>query len=509
MEAVPHPTGLHAAGLTKRYGGITALQDVSLTLVPGEVHALLGANGAGKSTLVKILAGIVQPDEGTLALNREPIRLSSPQAAYRAGIATVHQELSLFLGLTVAQNVLIGREARNRVGWIREASSVGAARALLEQLDVHDIAPETMVSDLSLAQQQLVEIAKAMSFEPLVLILDEPTSALGRSDVDHLLAVVRRLRGRGCAIVFISHRMDEIASIADRVTVLRGGRKVGEMSRVAFNPTKALELMLGDTPRRLQRLKGPTSPELQPPLLEVRDLTLPGRLAGLSLEVRPGEVVGLAGLEGQGQKETLFALFGLFRHGLSGSVMVRGKPAQANRPRQAIAAAFALIPDDRKAMGGFMGLGVGQNISITVLGRLRRLLVIDPERERTLVAGLVERLRIKCGSPEVPLGSLSGGNQQKVVAAKWLAHGADVYLFCDPTRGVDAGAREILYETIHHLAAEGRAILIYSTDMNEFAILCSRVLVFRGGRLSGSLVGAEITEENILGLSFQETVHAA
>ena len=503
MEAI-----LRAAGLTKRYGGITALQDVSLALAPGEVHALLGANGAGKSTLVKILAGIVQPDGGTLMLNREPVRFASPQAAYRSGVATVHQELSLFPGLTVAQNVLIGREARSRIGWIREASSIGVTRTLLEQLDVRDIAPEAMVADLSLAQQQLVEIAKAMSFEPRVLILDEPTSALGSRDVDRLLGVIRRLRGRGCAIVFISHRMDEIAAINDRVTVLRGGRKVGEMTGAAFEPEKALELMLGDTPNHLRRLKAPAAPGV-PPLLEVRDLTLPGRLSGLSLEVRPGEVVGLAGLEGQGQKEVLFALFGLFRRGLGGTVQVHGKSVRARRPRQAIAAAFALIPDDRKAMGGFLGLGVGRNISITVLDRLRRLLAIDRRRERTLVAELVQRLRIKCGSAKVPLGSLSGGNQQKVVAAKWLARGADVYLFCDPTRGVDAGAREILYETIHDLAAEGRAILIYSTDMNEFAILCSRVLVFRGGRLTGSLASADITEENILGLSFREVAQAA
>lgn len=499
---------LQATALTKRYGGITALQDVSLALMPGEVHALLGANGAGKSTLVKILAGIVQADEGALVLNGEPLRLASPQAAYRAGIATVHQELSLFTGLTVAQNVLIGREARNRAGWIREAASGDVARALLEQLDVHDIAPEAMVADLSLAQQQLVEIAKAMSFEPHVLILDEPTSALGRSDVDRLLRVVRRLRGQGCAIVFISHRMDEIAAITDQVTVLRGGRKVGGMTRAGFNPERALELMLGDTPRHLQRLKAPPAADL-PPLLEVRDLTLPGRLDGLSLDVRAGEVVGLAGLEGQGQKDALFALFGLFRHGLGGTVKVRGRSVSARRPRQAIAAAFALIPDDRKAMGGFLGLGVGRNISITILDRLARLLVIDRRRERHVVAGLVERLSIRCASAEVPLASLSGGNQQKVVAAKWLARGAEVYLFCDPTRGVDAGAREILYETIHKLAAEGRAILVYSTDMNEFAILCSRVLVFRGGRLSGSLAGAEITEENILGLSFREVARAA
>jgi ribose transport system ATP-binding protein len=499
---------LSATGLTKRYGGITALQDVSLALAPGEVHALLGANGAGKSTLVKILAGIVQPDEGGLVLNGGPVKFGSPQAAYRAGVATVHQELSLFPGLTVAQNVLIGRERRNALGWIREDVSETVARALLEQLDVHDIAPDARVADLSLAQQQLVEIAKAMSFEPRVLILDEPTSALGRSDVDRLLTVVRRLRDQGAAIVFISHRMDEISAIADQVTVLRGGRKVGQMTRADFDPAKALELMLGDSPGHLQRLKA-TPVTATEPLLEVRDLTLAGRLAGLSLEVRPGEVVGLAGLEGQGQKETLFALFGLFRRGLGGSVTVRGRDARSSRPRQAIARSFALIPDDRKTMGGFLGLGVGQNISVTVLHRLASLMMLGRSRERSLVSGLIERLAIKCSSPEAPLSSLSGGNQQKVVAAKWLAHGAEVFLFCDPTRGVDAGAREILYRTIHDLAAEGKAVLVYSTDMNEFPILCSRVLVFRGGTLTGSLTGDEITEENILELSFRRAAEAA
>jgi len=368
---------------------------------------------------------------------------------------------------------------------------------------VHDLSPEARAGDLPLAQQQLVEIAKAMSFDPRVLILDEPTSALGRTDVERLLRVVRRLQhDRGCAIVFISHRMDEIAAVTDQVTILRSGRRVGGMARAEFCPDRALELMLGDTPAHLERLRA--DPAAGAPLLQVRGLRLAGRLGGLDLDVRAGEVVGLAGLEGQGQKEALFALFGLFRHGLGGSVTVEGRDVRARTPRQAIASSFALIPDDRKTMGGLLGLGVKQNISLAVLERLCRLFVIDSRRERRLVEDLVGRLQIKCGSIEAPLSSLSGGNQQKVVAAKWLARGARIFLFCDPTRGVDAGAREVLYATIHDLAKSGCAILVYSTDINEFSVLCSRVLVLRGGRISGSLERAAITEENILALSFRE-----
>ncbi|WP_419727915.1 sugar ABC transporter ATP-binding protein [Lichenicola sp.] len=493
---------LQAVGLSKRYGGVTALGGVSIALAAGEVHTLLGANGAGKSTLVKILAGIVQPDTGSLELEGIPVVFASPQAAYRSGVATVHQELSLFPQLSVAQNVVIGREQRNRLGWIREDASIAVARALLAQLDVHDIAPGTPVSELSLAQQQLVEIAKAMSFEPRVLILDEPTSALGRSDVERMVRVIDRLRDSGCAIVFISHRMEEVAALSDQVTVLRGGEVVGTMTRATFEPARALELMLGESQNQLERLR-PPPPASVPPLLEVHKLRLAGRLAGLSLSVRPGEVVGLAGLEGQGQKELLFALFGLYRHGLQGTVTLGGRDCRATTPRQAIAKSFALIPDDRKAMGGFLGLSVRENVSITVIGRLCRALFIDRRREGGVVRSLVERLAIKCDTPDASLGSLSGGNQQKVVAAKWLAHGAEVYLFCDPTRGVDAGAREMIYATINGLAAEGKAILVYSTDMNEFHILCSRVLVLRGGRIVGSLEQEDITEENILALSFR------
>lgn len=494
---------LEARGLGKRYGGITALHDVSLTLAAGEVHALLGANGAGKSTLVKILAGLVTPDAGELRCGDRPVRFAAPSDAYAEGVATVHQELSLFPNLSVAQNMLIGREELTPFGAIREGAQIDAARALLARLDITDLDPRQPVSALSLAQAQLVEIAKAMSFEPAILILDEPTSALGPADVDRLLRLARHLRAQGCAIVFISHRMEEIVTLADRVTILRNGRVVGARARAEFAPAEALELMLGESTAALRQFH--PAPAHGEEWLTLRSLSVPGRVHGLDLAVRRGEVVGLAGLEGQGQKEVLFALFGLFRHGLGGEVRLGGRDARAHSPRQAIAAGIALVPDDRKTMGGFLNLPIETNISLPLLERLRRWFGIDRSRERSLVRELIARLRIAAAGPDALLGSLSGGNQQKVVAAKWLAHGAELFLFCDPTRGVDAGAREILYATIRDLAAAGHAVLLYSTDINEFAILCSRVLVLRGGHVAGSLSGAEITEENILALSFRAT----
>ena len=496
---------LHAETLTKHYGGVTALEGVNLTLRAGEVHALLGANGAGKSTLVKLLSGNILPDKGTITIGSDTCRFNSPQAAFAAGIATVHQELSLFGGLTVAQNILIGREICDRFGRIREDVTRRRAETLLAEMNVREISAEARVRTLSLAQRQLVEIAKALSFDPRVLILDEPTSALGLTDVNRLLTVVRGLRARGRAIVFISHRMEEIADIADTVTILRNGRKVGEFTRQSFTRRDALELMLGEVLQQQSAFPSPPPPiAATPPVLRVDNLRLPGRLNGVSFELRAGEVLGLAGLEGQGQKDTLFALFGLYRHGLQGTIAVRGQLIRMSRPLRAIGAGLAFIPDDRKNMGGFLFLSITQNVTVTIASQLRRFLMVNFARERKLVAGLIERLRIKCASAGAPLGSLSGGNQQKVITAKWLALDRDIYLFCDPTRGVDAGARETLYATIRELAAAGKGILLYSTDMVEFPLLCSRVLVFRGGKISGIATGSAIREETILELSFRE-----
>ncbi len=508
--AAAAPT-LAATGLSKRFGGVVALRRADLALYPGEVHALLGANGAGKSTLVKLLAGIEQPDDGTIEVGGAAMRFASPHAALAAGIATVHQELSLFPSLSVAENILIGQEPLRGGHWIDAAAMRERARVLLAMLGATDIDPDATVGDLPLAQAQLVEIAKALSTDPRVLILDEPTSALSIAEVEHLITVIERLRDRGTAIVLISHRLGEIERLADRVSILRSGEKVGEFPPGDFSRDRALALMLGEAwqERQTARPAEAFAGRADDTILHVSGLTLAPHFADIGFDLRRGEVLGLAGLEGQGQKEFLFALFGLFRRGLEGVIEIGGRRLLPRRPRDAIAAGIALIPDDRKTLGGFLGLSIAENIAITVLGSLRRRLLISRRAEADLVDDHIRRLGIKCASRAVPLGSLSGGNQQKVVVAKWLARREPVYVFCDPTRGVDAGARGELFGVIRELAAQGTAVLFYSTDISEFSLLCNRVLVFREGRVAGSLEGASITEQNILDLSFHEAAHEA
>lgn len=507
----PVGPSLAAAGLSKRFGGVIALRNVNLTLYPGEVHALLGANGAGKSTLVKLLAGIEQPDEGTITLNGESVRFPNPHAALAAGISTVHQELSLFPSLSVAENIAIGQEPRRGLFWIDKVATRKRAQALLDTLGVTDIDPAATVADLPLAQAQLVEISKALSTDPQVLILDEPTSALSIAEVEHLLSVIDHLRESGAAIVFISHRLGEIERLADRVSILRSGEKVGEFAPGTFSRDKALELMLGEVwqERQTVRPSQAFAGDAQSTVLQVADLSLPPHFAHIDFQLRRGEVLGIAGLEGQGQKELLFALFGLFRKGLQGEISVGGKTLRPRHPRDAISAGIALVPDDRKTLGGFLNLSISENITITMLESLRGTFMLDRRAEARLVDSYVRLLRIKCENPALPLGSLSGGNQQKVVVAKWVARRAAVYMFCDPTRGVDAGARGELFEVIRDLAADGRAVLFYSTDLSEFPLLCNRVLVLREGSVSGVLEGPAITEQNILEMSFRDAAHDA
>lgn len=503
---------LAATGLSKRFGGVVALRRADLALYPGEVHALLGANGAGKSTLVKLLAGIEQPDDGTISVGGATVRFTSPHAALAAGIATVHQELSLFPSLSVAENILIGQEPLRGGIWIDAAAMRERARTLLAMLEATGIDPDTTVGDLPLAQAQLVEIAKALSTDPRVLILDEPTSALSITEVEHLISVIERLRDSGTAIVLISHRLGEIERLADRVSILRSGDKVGEFPPGGFSRDKALVLMLGEAWQERQTTEaaaGPFAGAADDTILRVSGLSLLPHFADIGFGLCRGEVLGLAGLEGQGQKEFLFALFGLFRRGVEGSIEIGGRQVRPRRPRDAIAAGIALIPDDRKTLGGFLGLSVAENIAITALKSLRQRLLLSRSAEAELVDGYIHRLGIKCAGSSVPLGSLSGGNQQKVVVAKWLARRMPVYIFCDPTRGVDAGARSELFGVIRDLAAQGTAVLFYSTDISEFSLVCNRVLVFREGRISGSLEGASITEQNILDLSFREAAHEA
>jgi ribose transport system ATP-binding protein len=488
---------IEARGIAKRFGPVTALADASLKCNSGEVHALLGANGAGKSTFVKILSGALSPDAGQIFLKGEPVRLVNPAQAARTGIATVFQELSLFPQRTVAENIVAGREPRNRSGLVDARAMRARARALFERLAITDIRPDQYVSGLSLAKRQLVEICKALSHDPRVLILDEATSALPIQDVEKLFELLAVLKSQGLAIIFISHRMAELRRIADHMTVLRDGRTVASLETASFDEADVVEKMLG---RRLGHSLTRTRTEPQTPrgeLLRVEQLSVEGQLSDVSFALGRGEVVGLTGLESQGQTELLLALFGMYRR-VSGKVAVNGREARLTSPWRAKAAGMALIPSERKTTGALLPLSIRENVALTVLSRLGRFGFMRPAEEKRLARDLVSRLEIVASSVEAPVSSLSGGNQQKVVLAKWFATGASVFLFYDPTRGIDIGAKEAVYRLIRELAESGKSILLYSTETEELAALCDRVLVMDRGRLVATLAGSEITAESLM-----------
>ncbi len=493
VGATPILAVRHAA---KRFGAVVALADASLACSAGEVHAIMGANGAGKSTLVKVLAGVHQPDAGDILLDGAAIRLETPAQAARLGIATVFQELSLFPSRTVAQNMFAGNEPR-RLGLVSARTLHRATETVLAKMGVTHLDPRSRIDDLSLADRQLVEIGKAIGHEPRVLILDEGTSALARLEVEKLFELLRRLKAQGYAVLFISHRMPEIKEIADRITVFRDGRDVATGTADSLNEHRVVELMLGRS--LATALEAPPPVEKRPDLtsLQVQGLSVPGRLRDVSLAVHPGEVFGLAGLEGQGQADLLLALFGVYRRP-SGSVTVNGVPARVDAPWHAKRAGFALIPAERKTAGVLLPQSIRENIALPNLGRLATGPLVDPARERVCAEALVQRLSLKAASVEAPVSSLSGGNQQKVVLAKWLAADPLIYLMNDPTRGIDVGAKAAIYNLIRELAAAGKTVLFYSTETAELIALCRRVAVMDRGRILRVLDGAAVTEANIL-----------
>jgi ribose transport system ATP-binding protein len=498
MEAHREATSalIEARGIAKRFVPVTALTDASLSCNAGEIHALLGANGAGKSTFVKILTGALSPDTGQIFLEGEPVKLVNPAQAARTGIATVFQELSLFPQRTVAENIVAGSEPRNRWGLVDARAMRARARALFERLTITDIRPDQYVSGLSLAKRQLVEICKALSHDPRVLILDEATSALPLQDVEKLFELLAVLKSQGLAIVFISHRMAELRRIADRMTVLRDGKTVASLEATDFEEADVVEKMLG---RRLGHSLARTcaGPLARGELMRVEGLSVDGQLSEVSFALGRGEVVGLTGLESQGQTELLLALFGIYR-GIGGKVTVDGRQARLTSPWRAKAAGMALIPSERKTTGALLPLSIRENIALALLARLSRFGFMRRAEERRLARDLVARLEIVASSVEAPVSSLSGGNQQKVVLAKWFATGASVFLFYDPTRGIDIGAKEAVYRLIRELAASGKGILLYSTETEELAALCDRVLVMDRGRLVATLAGSEITTGSLM-----------
>ncbi len=497
MVATVEPL-LRLEGISKSYGGVRALEKAGLTVTAGGIHAILGENGAGKSTLIKVMAGVVTPDEGDMVLEGRKVAFTEPAAAAKAGIACIFQELSLIPDLSVADNISLA-DPPKRYGLIdrkrqRQIAEEALARAGAE--DVHPLAP---VKDLPLSRRQMVEIAKALTKKPRILILDEATSALTAADVTKIFAVLKRLRSEGLALLYISHRMHEIAELADQCTVFRNGRNVATYKAGTKTDAEVVEMMIGREYSHVFPPKPPPQPKDRPPVIEVKNLSWTDRLKNISLAARPGEVVGLGGLDGQGQRELLLALFGVLK-GVGGEVLVDGQRVHINSPRQAAGRkiGMALIPEDRKTEGLMLPMSVGDNLSFAALDRLSHGWAIDRTAEKSAIERMIQLLQIKTAGTAIAVGALSGGNQQKVVIAKWLMVEPRIILLNDPTRGIDVGTKQELYQLLRRLADAGAAIIFYSTDYDELIGCCDRVLVLYDGAVKRVLEGSEITERALV-----------
>ncbi len=496
MTAGPTPL-LRVEGLVKDFPGVRALDGVSFDLFPGEVHVLLGENGAGKSTLIKCLAGVYQPDAGQVFVDERPVHLRTAADAERLGIATIHQEFNLVPQLSVAENVMLGRQAR-RLGIIDRRRTTELAAAALDRVGLR-IDPRTPVSELGVARQQMVEIAKALSLDARVLILDEPTSALTDDEVDHLFALMAELRDTGVGMVFISHHLEEIRRIGKRVTVLRDGRSVGTVP--ATTPTEELvRLMVG---RSIESQYPRERGAVGEPLLVVDHLTAAGRFEDVSVQVRAGEVVGIAGLVGAGRTEVLRAVFGADGYD-AGTVTVRGRSLPRHDVRAAIEAGLGLVPEDRKAQGLVLGASVGENVGLVSLQRATRWGLVDRPRLDRLARSTVADLGVRTPSIRTLVRALSGGNQQKVVIGKWLGADPAVLLMDEPTRGVDVGARVEIYQLVNALTASGRGVLLVSSDLPEVVGICDRVLVMAQGRVVGELSHDQASQDAVMALAVTE-----
>lgn len=484
-------------GISKRYGGVRALEEARLKCAPGRIHAVLGENGAGKSTLIKVMAGVVKPDAGIMELDGRPVTFRNPAAAMDAGIASIFQELSLIPDLSVADNIAI-TSPPTRFGLIDRHSQRRLAEVALARAGAGGIHPLSRVKDLPLSRLQMVEIAKALARSPKILVLDEATSALTAADVERIFRVLKQLRSEGLAIVYISHRMHEISELADDCTVFRNGRHVATFKAGTKSDDAIVEMMIGREYKSVFPPR-PTQPADRPPALTVRNLGWAGRLRGIDLSVRPGEVVGLGGLDGQGQHELLLALFGVLV-GVSGEIEVGGKHVAVKSPCAAKKrhVGMAFIPEDRKTEGLMLPMSVRDNLSFAAIERFSHFGFIDTTSENAAVDQMIKVLQIRCDGTDGPVGALSGGNQQKVVIGKWLMTEPRIILLNDPTRGVDVGTKQEFYQRVRWLADEGAAILFYSTDYDELIGCCDRVLVLYDGAVIRILEGAAITERDLI-----------
>jgi ribose transport system ATP-binding protein len=484
--------------ISKRYGGVRALDNAELSVAPGRVHAILGENGAGKSTLIKVMAGVVAPDEGLMRLDGRDVAFASPAAANRAGIVCIFQELSLIPDLSVADNIVIS-DPPHRFGLIDRRAQRRIAEKSLARAGGEDIHPMAPVKDLPLSRRQIVEIAKALARKPRILILDEATSALTAADVTRVFAVLGRLRSEGLALLYISHRMHEIAEIADDCTVFRNGRNIATFVAGSKTGNEIVEMMIGREYSHVFPPKPAAVATGKAPVIDIRHVSWIDRLQDISFAVRAGEVVGLGGLDGQGQRELLLALFGVLK-AVAGEILINGRPIRIASPRAAKSPdiGMALIPEDRKTEGLMLPMSVRDNLSFAALDRFSTIGLIDRAAEHAAIVEMIRLLAIRTDGIGVPVGALSGGNQQKVVIAKWLMVAPRIILLNDPTRGIDVGTKQEIYQLLRKLADSGAAIIFYSTDYDELIGCCDRVLVLYAGSIKRELVAAEMTERALI-----------
>lgn len=483
---------IRLAHIGKSFGGVQALKDVQLELYAGEVHALLGENGAGKSTLIKMITGVHQPDSGQMELNGRPIHFANPRDAQQQGIAAIYQEPSLFPDLSIAENILVGRQPvrGGRVSW-KEMNQ--QAETLLRRLGVR-LDPRTKARHLTVAQQQMVEIARALSVQASIFIMDEPTSSLTANEVKELFRIVRQLRQEGTAILFISHRLEELFALADRVTTLRDGKYVGTRPMADVTTDELIQMMVG---RQLGDLFPKQTAERGQVLLEVEKLAVAGVFQNVSFALHAGEIVGMAGLVGAGRTDVACSLFGI-KPATSGQIKLDGRPVVIRDPQQAMALGISYVPEDRQHHGLVLPMSIGSNITLPILSRFTRRGWLQPKREKSVATAASQKLEVKAAGIEQKAQELSGGNQQKVVLAKWLNTNPRILILDEPTRGIDVGTKAAVHRLMSSLAAEGMAILMISSELPEVLGMSDRILVMREGHLAGEFARAEATQEKLM-----------
>ncbi|HEX2914430.1 MAG TPA: sugar ABC transporter ATP-binding protein [Chloroflexia bacterium] len=495
---------LEMQGITKKFPGVVALDRINLQVRRGEVHVLVGENGAGKSTLIKLLCGVYQPDEGETRYEQQLYSPQNTMDAFKAGIRVVHQELNLLTYLTVAENIFFEKLPRKH-GLVQYHHLYEETRALLKEVGL-DVSPQMQVGLLGIAQMQLIEIAKALSNESKVLILDEPTATLTPREITRLFEIIKRLKEKGVTIIYISHHLHEIFEIGDRVTVLRNGRKVETRELKEVTIPEIVRLMVGHEMKEEYLFRAEQQPGQE--MFRVEDLRYKDKATPISFKLRQGEILGVAGLVGSGRTETMRAIFGADRK-RSGKIFLDGREIKIKNTREAVQHGISLLTEDRKSQGLILNLSCYVNTTITNLPKVTHFGLVNNRQEKELSAKLAEELNIRTPSVEQLVRNLSGGNQQKVVLAKWLFRDSRVLIFDEPTRGIDVGARYEIYNLLWQLAARGKGLIVVSSDLPELLGICHRIMVFSKGKLVGEVEREEFNQEKILALAYQEYVKSA